>query len=236
MIENLPTYISILFVLTTMITLLLFNWALKNSRDDMTRQRSTKIILGLIVWLCIQAFLSFTHVYSGSINSLPPKIVLFGVLPNIIFIALLFFTKSGRHFIDGLPIKNLTYLHSIRIPVEIVLWYLFLNKTIPEEMTFAGRNFDILAGITAPLIAYAGFSNLKLNKAVILIWNFICLGLLINIGVIGFLSAPTPFQKFGFEQPNIALLYFPFSWLISFIVPMVLFAHLVSIKQLIKYK
>ncbi|HPI55309.1 MAG TPA: hypothetical protein PLU10_11500, partial [Chitinophagaceae bacterium] len=192
--------------------------------------------LGLILWLCIQAFLSFKHVYSGSINSLPPKIVLFGVLPNIIFIALLFFTKSGRHFIDGLPIKNLTYLHSIRIPVEIVLWYLFLNKTIPEEMTFDGRNFDILAGLTAPLIAYAGFSNLKLNKAVILIWNFICLGLLINIGVIGFLSAPTPFQKFGFEQPNIALLYFPFSWLISFIVPMVLFAHLVSIKQLIKYK
>lgn len=234
--EQLPVYISILFVLTTMTVLLLFYWALKNSRDEITRQRSTKIILGLILWLCIQAVLSFNHVYSESINSLPPKIVLFGVLPNFIFIALLFLTKSGRHFIDALPIKNLTYLHSIRIPVEIVLWYLFLNKTIPEEMTFAGRNFDILAGITAPLIAYAGFSKLKLNKAVILIWNFICLGLLINIGVVGFLSAPTPFQKFGVEQPNIALLYFPFSWLISFIVPMVLFAHLVSIKQLIKHK
>ena len=234
--EQLPVYISILFVFTTLTVLLILYWALKNSHDDITRQRSTKIILGLILWLCIQAVLSFNHVYSASINSLPPNIVLFGVLPNIIFIVFLFLTKSGRRFMDGLPIKNLTYLHSIRIPVEIVLWYPFINKTIPEEMTFAGRNFDILAGITAPLIAYTGFSLLKLNKTVILIWNFICLGLLVNIGVIGFLSAPTPIQKFGFEQPNIALLYFPFSWLISFIVPLVLFAHLVSIKQLIKYK
>ena len=48
------------------------------------------------------------------------------------------------------------------------------------------------------------------------------------------LSAPFAFQKFGFDQPNIAILYFPFIWLPCCIVPIVLFSHLVTIRQIIK--
>jgi hypothetical protein len=70
----------------------------------------------------------------------------------------------------------------------------------------------------------------------ILIWNFICLGLLANIVVNSLFSTPSPIQKFSFEQPNIAILYFPFSWLPTFIVPIVLFGHLISIRQLLKQK
>jgi hypothetical protein len=47
-------------------------------------------------------------------------------------------------------------------------------------------------------------------------------------------SAISPFQKFGFEQLNMAIFNFPFSWLATFIVPMVLFGHLVSIRILLK--
>ena len=99
-------------------------------------------------------------------------------------------------------------------------------------MTFEGRNFDIIAGITAPLIAYFGFTIEKLSRQIILVWNFICLGLLINIVATALLSAPSPLQKLAFDQPNIAILNFPFSWLPTFIVPVVLFGHLVSIRQL----
>ena len=105
---------------------------------------------------------------------------------------------------------------------------------VPELMTFEGRNFDILAGITAPFMAYFVFEKKKLGRQTLLIWNFICLGLLANIVINALLSAPFPFQQFAFEQPNIAILNFPFSWLPTFVVPMVLFGHLVSIRQLIK--
>jgi hypothetical protein len=103
-------------------------------------------------------------------------------------------------------------------------------------MTFEGRNFDILAGITAPIIAYFSLKKVKLSRNVVLVWNIICLGLLINIVVNGFLSAPSPLQQLAFDQPNIAILNFPFSWLPTFIVPLVLFGHLVSIRQLLKPK
>ncbi|WP_242927610.1 hypothetical protein [Pontibacter vulgaris] len=236
MIENLPKYISLTFGLTTVAMLLLFIWTIRKSVFEQTRKKSTPIFIGLIIWLTIQAVLTLKNIYNLDTDSFPPKILLTGVLPTILTIILLFATSKGRQFIDSLPLKNLTYLNIVRIPVEIVLFWLFLNKAVPEIMTFSGRNFDILAGISAPIIAYFGLTKSKLNKQTILIWNFICLGLLINIVVNALFSTPTPFQKFAFDQPNIAILYFPFSWLPTFIVPIVLLGHLTSIRQLLKYK
>ncbi|MEO5912250.1 MAG: hypothetical protein ABIP95_15285 [Pelobium sp.] len=236
MIDNLPNFISLTFGLTTVATLLLFIWTVKNSNSETTRQKSTQILIGLTIWLIVQTILTIKDVYNTDTNSFPPKIMLFGILPTILTILFLFLTQKGRRFIDSLPLKNLTYLNIVRVPVEIVLFWLFLNKAIPELMTFEGRNFDIIAGITAPLIAYFGITKNKLNQHTILIWNFICLGLLINIVINALFSAPSPIQEFAFEQPNIAILNFPFSWLPTFVVPIVLFGHLTSIRQLLRTK
>jgi hypothetical protein len=234
MIPNLPIYISVIFGLTTVATLGLFIWAIKNSALQTVRRKTTAIIFGLIIWLTIQAVLALKNIYTQDTNSFPPKIMILGILPAILAIIVLFITAKGRRFIDSLPLKNLTYLNVVRVPVEIVLYWLFLNKTIPQLMTFEGRNFDIIAGITAPLIAYFGLTKPLLNLRIVLLWNFICLGLLLNIVINALLAAPSPIQQFAFTQPNIAILYFPFSWLPAFIVPVVLFTHLVSIKKMIK--
>ncbi|WP_281322519.1 hypothetical protein [Flavobacterium aestivum] len=234
MIENLPPFVSIIFLITTLVTLALFYWVINSSSTETIRKKASIILFGSIIWLFIQAVLTFNNFYNSNVNLFPPKIALFGVLPLIITIVLLFAKARGRKFIDSLPLAKITYLHMLRIPVEIVLFCLFLNKAVPEVMTFAGRNFDIIAGLTAPLIAYYGFKKRALNRKIILFWNFICLGLLVNIVVIAILSIPSPMQKFGFDQPNIAVLNFPFSWLPTFIVPIVFFGHLVSIRQLLK--
>jgi hypothetical protein len=236
MIPNLPIYIASLFALTTIATLLLFTWTIRNSNTEQTRNKATPICIAFILWLLLQAVLTLNNSYNLDTTSFPPKIILTGILPAIITIIIAFSTQKGRQFIDSLPLKNLTYLNIVRIPVEIVLYWLFLNKTIPELMTFEGRNFDILAGITAPIIAYFGLTKTTLSRQTILLWNFICLALLLNIVINALLSAPSPIQKFAFDQPNIAILNFPFSWLPTFIVPIVLFGHLTSIRQLFKQK
>jgi hypothetical protein len=180
------------------------------------------------------SYIGLVHFYSLSINSLPPRIVLTGIFPAFVVILLLFTSARGKRFVDSLPIKNLTYLNLVRIPVEIVLYWLFVYGAIPELMTFEGRNFDILAGISAPLIAYFGFASGTIKRKLILSWNFIALALLLNIVINALFAAPSPIQKFAFGQPNIAILYFPFCWLPTFVVPVVLFAHLVSIRQLLQ--
>lgn len=220
--ENLPAYISIVFGLTTILAVGLFYKATNNSK-------ATLIIL--LSWLALQTFIGLSGFYTVT-NTIPPRFLLL-VIPPFLFIIGLFSTSKGRQYIDSLDAKTLTLLHTIRIPVEIVLYWLFFYKTVPGLMTFEGRNFDILSGLTAPIIFYFGFIKNRLDRKILLIWNFICLGLLINIVANAVLSAPFPFQKFAFDQPNIAVLYFPFNWLPSCIVPLVLFSHLATIRQLI---
>ncbi|MCZ4501165.1 MAG: hypothetical protein JWQ74_3722, partial [Marmoricola sp.] len=80
-----------------------------------------------------------------------------------------FSTKKGQAFIDGLDIRTLTLFHIIRLPVELTLFWLFMHKGVPELMTFEGRNFDILSGITAPVMYYFVFVKMKLSKTMLLI-------------------------------------------------------------------
>ena len=219
--QNLPPYINIIFGLTTLLTVGIFYLA---------AQRSKITLVVLLTWLVIQAAIALTGFYTVT-NTIPPRFGLL-VLPPILFILGLFLTARGRLFLDQLDIRILTLLHTIRILVELVLFWLFIQKVVPQLMTFEGRNFDILAGITAPIIYYFGFVTKQLNRKIILVWNFICLGLLLNIVINAVLSAPFPFQQFAFDQPNIAVLYFPFVWLPCGVVPLVLLAHLASIRQL----
>lgn len=221
MITNLPMYVNIVFILTTLVTVFLFYKAGVKS----------KISLGILVlWLLLQAELSYAGFYTIT-NTVPPRFVLLA-LPPVLLIIFLFITAKGRAYVNNLDAKTLTLLHIVRVPVELCLYWLFMHKSIPQLMTFAGRNFDIIAGLTAPLIFYFGFVKNKLSKTVLLLWNFICLGLLLNIVINAVLSAPSNFQKFAFEQPNTAILYFPLVWLPCCVVPLVLLAHLVCIRKL----
>lgn len=219
--QNLPPHIGIAIALTTLITIWFFFKATGNSKT---------VLIVLAIWLVIQSAISVTGFYTVT-DSLPPRFLLL-VLPPFLFIAGLFVTVRGRRFIDNLNVKTLTILHVIRIPVEIVLFWLFIGKTIPQLMTFEGRNFDILSGLSSPVIYYFGFVRKQLSKKVIIGWNLICLLLLFNIIVNAIFSLPFPFQKFAFDQPNIALLHFPFVWLPCCIVPIVLLSHLASIRIL----
>jgi hypothetical protein len=101
-------------------------------------------------------------------------------------------------------------------------------------MTFEGRNFDLISGLTAPLVYYFGMVRKKLGVNTMLVWNFACLLILLFTVSNAILSAPTPFQKFAFDQPAIAVFYFPFIWLPGVVVPLVIFSHLISIRVLLK--
>lgn len=232
MIGGLPFYITLVFILTTIATLWLAYAALKQSGSVIVRKRAKLILAVLLAWLLLQAVLAAKHVYSAETNAMPPRILVFGIAPVLMAIVALFITESGRRFLDSLSLVRMAYINTVRIPVELVLWWLSLNGAVPQLMTFEGSNVDILAGVTAPLIGYFGFARLRLDRTWLLVWHLAGLALLLNIVVLAFLSAPSPLQQLAFDQPNIAILHFPFCWLPTFIVPVVLLGHLASIRQL----
>jgi hypothetical protein len=221
--DQVSTTLEVFFILIALLTV----WQFYKASHQSKLSLSITLLIAIL-----QLLLGEINFYENE-NSIPPRFLLL-ILPAIVIIFLLFLTKKGNRFLDSLNIKQLAILHTVRVPVELVLYFLYIAKTIPQIMTFEGSNFDIIAGFTAPIMYYFGFIKKSLSAKMIIVWNMLSLALLINIVFIAILSAKTPFQKFGLHQPNIAIAHFPFTWLPSIIVPIVMLSHLATIKQLLQ--
>jgi hypothetical protein len=230
MIENLPEYISILFILTTFITIGFLLYAIKQSVSDTI---PAKILIFLLsFWIFFQAILALSGFYQDT-QSFPPHLVAFGVFPTILLIVI-YFIFFRKKFIEPLPLKILTLLSVVRIFVEIVLLWLFQNHFVPQSMTFEGRNFDILSGITAPIIYLLAFRGGKINRPLLIIWNIFALILLFNVVITAILAFPSVNPQLAPEFQNRAVTYFPYVWLPTVIVPIVFFSHAASLWKLLK--
>ena len=132
-----------------------------------------------------------------------------------------------------IPITTLHYMHIIRVPVEMVLWWLSVAAVIPSIMTFEGSNLDIISGISAPFAAVFMVGSRSKNKIGGVIWNLLALGLLVNIVYIAISHSPYFYEGTAEVPVNTGVLYFPYILLPTLVVPTVLFAHLVALVQLI---
>lgn len=224
MIEQLPNWINLLFLATTIATLTLFY---------LSNDRPIKLIAVILAWAITQSVLAYFGFYQV-IDTTPPRFTLI-LAPSVLLIIYGLLPEQRKWVLKHRNIRISTFLHTIRIPMEIVLLYLFIHKMIPELMTFEGRNFDITAGISALIIGYLLLQN-KTSKRILLIWNYFGLALIIFILINGLLSAELPFQQFGFEQPNKALNYFPFVLLPAVVVPIVIYTHITDIIKLTNEK
>ena len=222
MILNLDTWINVVFLITTLITILIFYFA---------NNRPLQLILLIIGWSIFQSILAYVGFYQNSV-SIPPRFLLV-LLPPTLLIVFGLLKKQREWIYKNKKTEISTFLHTIRIPVEIILLYLFFHKMIPELMTFEGLNFDIAAGITAPIIGILYYTH-AISKKALLIWNILGLILILSILTMGVLSAELPIQQFAFDQPNRALNYFPFILLAATVVPIVIYTHISDILKLLK--
>ncbi len=223
-----PSYVPIIFILTTFLTVGIFLYAIGKAGTDKLKG---KLLFGFVlVWLVIQGVLAYTGFFQ-EFDKLPPRTFALGPLP--FFLVTIAYLVFARKFLESMPLAALTLIHTIRIPVELVLLWLYQAGQAPIEMTFEGRNFDILSGITAPIVYFLAFREGGINRPLLIAWNIAALALLAIIVTIAVLAFPSPFQTIGLGQPNIGVTYFPFAWLPSIIVPTVFFCHVASIWKLV---
>ena len=131
----------------------------------------------------------------------------------------------------------MTLLQSIRVLVELVLFWLARNHMMPGAITFEGKNFDILTGLSVPFIYYFGFIRKTMATRWIILWNWMGMGLLlvaVSIGLSSLLSIGQATAAAIPGQSPLAIQQFPWSLLPGFLVPIVFFAHLGSLRQLAK--
>lgn len=217
MLNQLPTWIEVLFIVTTLLTLSIFHFTL---------EKSSKLTLSLVLIGIIQCALAYWGFYLD-FESMPPRFPLV-LLPTIIVLAIDAKSRIKTLGSSTRDLSKTTLIHSIRIIVEIILFQLFVYKAISELMTFEGLNFDIIMGLTAPIAALLYHKNILKDRGLQL-WNIIGIIFLIIIISISILCLPTPFQQLSLEQPNLAISYAPFILLPSIVVPVVLYTHILDI-------
>lgn len=197
------------------------------------RATRSYIVLGAsLAIMGLTAALSLVGFYLQP-DAMPPRLP-FVVLPSLLGIMWLLFSPKGKAILDNVQLSTLTYIHTVRVPVELTILALFMHGLMPESMSFKGRNFDILSGLTAPFIAYVGYIKNRLGNGPLIAWNIVCLILVLQVVVTGLFSAPSVMQQLHFDQPNVAVLIFPYVWLPAVVVPIVILAHIVAFRDLFR--
>ena len=101
---------------------------------------------------------------------------------------------------------------------------------MPVQMSYSGLNFDIVTGSTAAMLAVT-MAVRPVPLWIVTAWNWLGLGLLINIMTVALLSTPT-FARFGQDRLNVWVFYMPYVLLPAVMVLAALAGHLVVFRAL----
>jgi hypothetical protein len=151
-------------------------------------------------------------------------------LPMMLLVA---FSKKGTQLLQSIPPQWIVWMQSFRIAVELLLLVAFINGKLPVQMTFEGRNFDILTGILALPVGYVLAKRKSYAPKLAIAFNVLGILLLINILVIAVLSMPTPIRYFMNEPANTLVARFPYILLPGVLVPIAYTIHIFSLRQLL---
>jgi hypothetical protein len=185
------------------------------------------VLISVVLWTLVISVMSYLQIFND-FSSLPPKFFIVVIIPLITIIWAVS-RPTTNEILRHISPHQIIFLQSFRVFVEVLLWMLFVDNLLPVQMTFEGYNFDILAGLTAPFIGW--FLRRNASARVMIIWNILCLMLLINIVTIAILSTPVPFRVFMNEPANTIVTQFPVVWLPGLLVPLAYTLHILSLKQ-----
>lgn len=168
---------------------------------------------------------------SGLVGLGPPTMMLFFLGSNAGGLAL-GLSPAGR-WLAKLPLAALVGFQAFRLPLEVLLHTWATQGSIPIDMSWSGRNFDVLTGITA--IAAAAWLVARPGDRVVAVgFTALGLGLLLNVARVALSCVPValPFHV-DTDPPLLLALHAPYAWIVSVCVAGALFAHVVAIRSLV---
>ena len=184
----------------------------------------------LIAWIGIPGVLAWRGAI-GRYDPLPPPALLLLLGLTVLTVGFVL-SRVGARLATGISLGAMVTLQAFRIPVELLLHELYVEGIVPVQMTYMGRNFDVLTGISGLLLGLWLLGRKPIPRGVVLLWNLLGLALLVNIVAIAVVSTPVPFRRFLDSPSHTLPSTFPFIWLPSFLVQVALGSHLLIFRQL----
>ena len=196
--------------------------------QDQAAALQRRYYIGASIWLVVVSAAS----YSGALlprggPPLPFVILLVSILVLGVAIAR---SRVGDRLARGLPLVVLVAFQGFRFPLELAMHRAHTEGLMPVQMSYSGRNFDILTGITAIALA-AGLAVRPLPRWTVRLWNVFGLVLLANILAVALASTPV-FAYFGADRLNVFVMWMPYTLLPTVMVLAAWAGHLIIFRAL----
>lgn len=179
--------------------------------------------IGASLWLFVVSAAS----YSGALlpREGPPLPFVIMVISIFAVGALLARSQVGDRLARGLPLAVLVGFQGFRLPLELAMHRAHGEGLMPIQMSYLGRNFDIVTGITAIVLAIALVTT-RVPRWVVRAWNVLGLILLFNILAVAIMSTPM-FAYFGPDRLNVWVMWMPYTLLPAVMVLAAWAGHLI---------
>lgn len=185
--------------------------------------------LAAVVWMALSWGLAARGVLRHW-DAVPPPFGVFLAAVALLGVVLAC-SGLGQRLAVGLPLAALVGVQVFRLPLELLMHRAAIDGIMPIQMSYSGRNYDILTGIGAGLLGMA-LLGWRVPRWVVWVWNLTGLALLVNVVAVAVVSTPI-FRWFGGERLNIWVTYPPFVWLPAVMVLMAWAGHLVIARALL---
>lgn len=178
-----------------------------SAREAARLQR--RFLAGALIWLAFVsgAALSGLLLPRGG-PPLPFVLMLVSVLALGVAMAR---SRIGDRLARGAPLALLVGFQAFRLPLELAMHRAYTEGLMPVQMSYSGRNFDIVSGITALALALTMMVT-RVPRSIVMAWNVVGLILLANILGVAMLSTPM-FAYFGPDRLNVWVMWMPYTLL-----------------------
>jgi hypothetical protein len=210
--------------------ILVCEWAGRRLGEDVTvrRRRAVRLGMAVVAWLLITALIAASGVLRW-FDAIPPPFAVLVLAVVAIGIAVPW-SPLGARLVRGLPLWALVGSQVFRLPLELVMHRAYVEGMMPVQMSYSGRNYDILSGISAGVLAL-WLARGRVPHWVVAAWNMLAFALLVNVVTVAIVSTPV-FRWFGDERLNVWVTYPPFVWLPAILVTAALMGHILVWRKL----
>ena len=187
-----------------------------------------RFLAGALIWIALVG----AAAYSGLLlpRGGPPLPFVVLVVSIVVLGIAIARSRIGDRLARGAPLALLVGFQAFRLPLELAMHRAYTEGLMPVQMSYSGRNFDIITGATALVLAMA-MLVVRVPRWIVAAWNVLGLVLLANILAVAILSTPM-FAYFGPDRLNVWVMWMPYTLLPAVMVLAAWAGHLIVFRAL----
>jgi hypothetical protein len=234
MTSSIPTWVSIAFIITFPLYIILISQTFKYSGINIKigEGKTKKIVKGILffgfLYLAVISYVSFTGFFK--VNTLPPRILVMATIPLLLFY-ILFVSRTNTYktLIATISLQALVRLHIFRL-IGVFFLITYYYGALPKYFAITGGIGDILAALTAIFVAYTLEKKKSYALKLTFVWNILGLLDIINVAISAIVATRLSLTTGSQSVAEIAS--FPFVWIPALAPATIIFFHISIFRKL----